>query len=97
MDGGSAYGIGNTMSVVGIATTTGHNAATVTVAKIIDNVGDTVSLTGIAGTACEQFKNLYRITEVVSPTRINTISATSISTGSTTGLGSTVTADATLF
>ena len=48
MDGGSSYGIGNTMSVVGIATTTGHSAATVTVAKIIDNVGDTVSITGIA-------------------------------------------------
>ena len=94
MDGGSSYGIGNTMSVVGIATTTGHSAATVTVAKIIDNVGDTVSITGIAGTTSEQYNNIYRITEVASSTVINVASASTISTGSTTGLGSTISAGA---
>ena len=68
--------------------------ATVTVAKIIDNVGDTLSLTGIAGTAYEQYNNIYRITEVASSTIINVASASTISTGSTTGLGSTISADA---
>ena len=40
MDGGSAYGIGNTMHVVGIATTgdTGHTPAVVEVTDIYDNV-----------------------------------------------------------
>ena len=50
MDGGSAYGIGNTMHVVGIATTgdTGHTEAVVEVTDIYDNVGDVVRLTGVS-------------------------------------------------
>ena len=38
MDGGSAYGIGNTMFVAGTATTTGFTQAVVKVEEIYDNV-----------------------------------------------------------
>ena len=48
MDGGGAYGIGNTMHVVGIATTTGHSKAVVTVTNIYDNVGDCLLYTSDA-------------------------------------------------
>ena len=50
MDGGSAYGIGNTMHVVGIATTgdTGHTEFVVEATDIYDNVGDVVRLTGVS-------------------------------------------------
>ena len=40
MDGGSAYGIGNTMNVVGVATTSGFVQGVLSVQKIYSNVGD---------------------------------------------------------
>ena len=66
MDGGSAYGIGNTMNVVGIATTgdTGHTEAVVTVTDIYDNVGDVVRLTGVTSESYNQYNDLYRITDI---------------------------------
>ena len=102
MDGGSAYGIGNTLSVVGIATTTGHIPAVVTVTKIYNNVGDTVRITGVTSTSYQQYNNLYRITEIPvgAATTIIVSSASTISgvstfaSGSTSGIGVTVTANA---
>ena len=48
MDGGSAYGIGNTMHVVGITTSASHTPAVVEVNTIYDNVGDVVRFTGVS-------------------------------------------------
>ena len=42
MDGGSSYGIGNTMAIVGIPTFAPFTQAVVQVDKIYDNVGDSV-------------------------------------------------------
>ena len=66
MDGGSAFGIGNTLNVVGIATTgsTGHSEAVVTVTEIYDNVGDVVRLTGVSSESYNQYNDIYRITDV---------------------------------
>jgi hypothetical protein len=67
MDGGSAYGIGNTMNVVGIATTTTvgtYTPAVVQVTEIYDNVGDVVRLTGVTSETYNQFNSLYRIAEI---------------------------------
>ena len=47
MDGGSAYGIGNTMTIVGVATTTGYSPAVVRVTGIYDNTGDVLCVDGI--------------------------------------------------
>ena len=44
MDGGSAYGIGNTMHVTGITTSASHTPAVVQVSKIYNNVGDVVRI-----------------------------------------------------
>jgi hypothetical protein len=46
MDGGSAYGIGNTLSVSGIGTTAGFSDAVLTVTQIYNNVGDVVRISG---------------------------------------------------
>ncbi len=46
MDGGSAYGIGNTMNVTGITTSASHTPAVVEVEKIYDNVGDVIRVIG---------------------------------------------------
>ena len=49
MDGGSAYGIGNTMNVIGITTSgTSHTPAVVEVEKIYDNVGDVIRVAGVS-------------------------------------------------
>jgi hypothetical protein len=64
MDGGSAYGIGNTITVTGIGTTTGFSPAVITVSNIYSNVGDVVKVLGVSSTAYQGYNNLYRITSV---------------------------------
>ena len=65
MDGGSAYGIGNTLAVaVGIGTTTGYSQAVLTVDKIYDNVGDTIRLQELGSESYAGYNELYRITDV---------------------------------
>ena len=64
MDGGSSYGIGNTMAIVGIPTFAPFTQAVVQVDKIYDNVGDSVRVLGITSAAYSGYNNLYRITEV---------------------------------
>ena len=65
MDGGSAYGIGNTLNVVGIATTGTHAEAVVTVDKIYDNVGDIVRVAGVTSETYSQYNTVYRVSDVV--------------------------------
>ena len=47
MDGGSAYGVGNTMNVVGVDTTASFSQAVVEVSNIYDNTGDVVRVVGV--------------------------------------------------
>ena len=95
MDGGSAYGIGNTLAVVGIATTTSFSVATLTVSKIYNNVGDTVRVSGINSEGYGDYNNLYRITDIPIgyASSITVASASTISGFSTTGVGVTATAN----
>ena len=98
MDGGSAYGIGNTLTVTGIGTTTGFSTAVVTVSNVYNNVGDVVKISGITSTAYQDYNNLYRITEVNvgSAKSFRAVSATSVSGVSTT-VGPTFTANSILY
>ena len=93
IDGGSAYGIGNTLAVVGTATTTGYSQAVVTVSQIYNNVDETIRISGISSDSLKPFNTLYRITNVaVGDANIFTVSsASSITTGQTTGIGYTAT------
>ncbi len=99
MDGGSAYGIGNTLAVVGVATTTGYSQATVTVTKVYNNVGDTVRISGVSSEGYSGYNDLYRITEVPVGTAKSFVvtSASSISGFSTTGVGVTLTPNAIVY
>ena len=94
MDGGSAYGIGNTMSVVGIATTTSHNVATVSVATIIDNVGETLSINGVGSTTFDGYNGYYRITGISSAREVTVSSASTVNNATTSGVGQTLTSSA---
>ena len=95
MDGGSSYGIGNTMAIVGIPTFAPFTQAVVQVAKIYDYVGDSVRVLGITSAAYSGYNNLYRITEVGSQGNSLTVeSSNTISGFVTTGIGATATSSA---
>ena len=79
MDGGSAYGIGNTLSVSGIGSYGGFSNATLTVTQIYNNVGDVVKISGVTSTAYQDYNNLYRITTVGSAKAFTAVSATPVS------------------
>jgi hypothetical protein len=95
MDGGSAYGIGNTLTVTGIGTTSGFSSAVITVSNVYNNVGDVVKIAGVTSTAYQDYNNLYRITDVVvgSAKSFSAVSATSVS-GISTTVGATFTTNA---
>ena len=101
MDGGSAYGIGNTLSVTGITTngTSGHTNGVVEVTKIYDNVGDVIKVIGVGSATYKPYNQLYRITGVAigSATTVSVSAASSLSssviTTETLGVGSTLTTD----
>jgi hypothetical protein len=92
IDGGSAYGVGNTLAVVGVATTTGNTAAYLTVSNIYSNVNDTLSIDGITPSSYSGYNNLYRITAINGTKEIAVASASTISPAYTAGIGVTVAA-----
>jgi hypothetical protein len=96
MDGGSAYGIGNTLAVVGVGTTTGYSQAVVTVAGVYNNIGDTVRISGVSSEAYAPFNDVYRITNVqVGAAKSFVVTSTSaIGIGTTAGINATYTSNA---
>jgi hypothetical protein len=99
MDGGSAYGIGNTLAVVGVGTTTGYSQAVVRVEKIYSNLGDTIRISGISSDSNQKFNTIYRISNIdVGNTKEFTVSSASTIRGvSAAGLGATITANAVVY
>jgi hypothetical protein len=93
IDGGSAYGIGNTLTVVGIATTTSHVVGVVRVESISDNIEDTFKISGVSSVSYSGYNTIYRVSGITTgkTKEINLVSSETISNFSTVGLGSTVT------
>ena len=91
MDGGSAYGIGNSMFVSGISTFAGFSSAIVTVDSIYNNVGDTVRISGVNSEGFVDYNQLYRVTgiPVGGATSITVASASSVGNYTETGIGAT--------
>ena len=92
MDGGSAFGIGNTLAIVGVATTAGYSQAVVQVTKIYNNVDDVVRIVGVSSNI---YNTLGRITNVGvgSATRFTIESASTLAgvTTASAGVGLTAT------
>ena len=99
MDGGSAYGVGNTMHVVGIATTTGWNVGVVSVTGIYDNAGDVIRVAGVTSALCQDYNQLYRIVGVDTGNskQVNVSSASTVGIALTAGLGSDLTTNALIY
>ena len=96
MDGGSAYGIGNTLAVVGVATTAGFVQGYVTVTDVYDNTGDVIRISGVSSESQKDYNQLYRITSVTTGAtkEINVASASTVGNAHTTGVGADLTSDA---
>ena len=100
-DPGSSYGIGNTLAVVGVATTTttSYYLGYVRVNGIINNTNDVVRLSGVSSESLKNYNNLYRITGI-NTGEINTInvsSGSSIAGFLPTGIGSTLASNAIVY
>jgi hypothetical protein len=96
IDGGSAYGIGNTLSIVGVASTGSFVAGVVSVESISDNIEDTLKIVGISSAQNAEYNTLYRISEITTgkSKEINVVSSEPILSYSSVGLGVTVTSNA---
>lgn len=89
MDGGSSYAIGDVLSVVGIATTTGFVAGNVVVTNVYSNIGDNVKISGIFDPTYKKYNGVYTITSINSPRSIRVSSLEPIPSPSLTGIGQT--------
>lgn len=91
MDGGSAYGIGNTLGIAGISTSGSYTQAVVQVTQIYNNVGDTLRVVGVQSEGLNEYNDLYRITgiNVGGATSVTVASATTITNYASTGIGGT--------
>ena len=96
MDGGSAYGIGNTLAVVGVATTTSHSQAVVQVTNISDDINKSLKVNGITDSDYTDYNGLYRITGISTGSikQIQVSSASTVGSATTLGIGFVAASDA---
>ena len=97
MDGGSAFGIGNTLSVVGVAVSTTHTVGVVSVTSIYNNTDEIISMSGINSLGYRSYNTLYRITGVVAGNakQVEVVPISAVTPTSQSGLGHQITSDAT--
>ena len=97
IDGGSAYGIGNTLALIGVGTASPHVPGYVIVDKINSSAGDAVSVDGITKEEFKSYNTSYKISSVTNSKEILVSSASTISVaglGYTAGIGMTSLANA---
>ena len=92
---GSVFGIGNTLAVTGIATTTGFVSGDVEVLSIFDNTNDSIEVLGVTSNTYSSRNTNYQVTGyTIGEEKQFTVSTASSMTGvgaaSTTGIGATV-------
>ena len=90
MDGGTLYAVGDELSIVSTAKTTGFTTATVTVDNIYDNTADTLRVTGVTSDSYAEYNQVYRITGISTHNKVEVASATAVNGRSLTGVGATV-------
>lgn len=97
MDGGSAFGIGNTLSVVGVAVSTTHTVGVVSVTSIYNNTDEIISISGINSLGYRSYNTLYRITGVTAGNakRVEVVPISAVTPISQSGLGHQITSQAT--
>ena len=97
---GSVFGIGNTLAVTGIATTSGFVEGYVEVLSIFDDTNASINVLGVTSNTYSSRNTTYRVTgyNIGTAREIQVGSATSITgIGGTSGIGATVCARATVY
>ena len=96
MSPGTNYVVNDILNVTGIPTTSGHSEGSLRVDSIYDNVGDTLSVSGISSFTYQGYNQLYRITGIGTNTEIQVDSLNAVSGASVNGTGSDVSVNATV-
>ena len=73
VDGGSAYGVGHTLDIVGVETSTGHIPGWVTITKTSNNIGDAIEIVGV-GTSLARYVSGYNGIHTITSIRPKEIS-----------------------
>ena len=79
MDGGSAYRVGDVITLSGIGTYAPHTPATLTVANTYDHIGECISISGVSSDAYSGYNTLYKITGITTNNQITVESSKAIS------------------
>ena len=97
MDGGSAFGVGTTLAVVGVTTSAGYSVGVVSVTSVYNNTDEIISISGISSLGYRDYNTLYRITGVTAgnSNQVEVAPISPVSPASLSGLGALITADAT--
>ena len=90
IDGGSAYGVGNTLTVNNIPKLAGVTNAVVSVAKIYDSTNEVIDVQGIGSTGFKSHNTLYKISGITigQEKEIEVVSSTTVGSAQTIGIGS---------
>ena len=97
INGGSGYQVGDTLSVVGVATTSGHVVGTVSVDSIYDHTDETVRIDGIFDNQYQEYNTLYQITGINSTRSFNVTSVDTFGSPYASGIGITASSTASVY
>jgi hypothetical protein len=78
MDGGSAYKVGDVITLSGIATYAPYTPVSLTVSNALDHVGETLSVSGVTSDKYSGYNTLYRISGINTHNQIDVISSKQI-------------------
>ena len=90
IDGGSAYGVGNSMTLNNIPKQSGVSNAVISVAKIYDATNEVIDVQGIGSTGYGSHNTLYKISgiDIGQEREIKVVSSTTVGSAQTIGIGS---------
>ena len=92
VDSGSAYAVGNTLSIAGVGTTTGFSAASLTVSSVNSISNEVVRVSGVSSISYSGYNDYYRVTALNGTKGLIVASASSFASNS--GIGSFVSRNA---
>ena len=78
VNGGGAYGIGQSLHVVGVTTAAGHVVGFVTITNINSAIGEVIQIAGIRSDTNLKFNNTFRVTGTPTPTTVSFASTETI-------------------
>ena len=88
INGGGAYGIGNSLEVVGVTTAAGHIVGMVTVTNVYNGIGEVIQIAGIRSDTNSKLNDTFRVTATPDARSVSFASTDVIDFGRSLGGGS---------